>query len=54
MYFYCYFTTGQYGNVPPLGELKEDADGVQHSFEDVSLWTFLVALLVITNRYICI
>jgi hypothetical protein len=43
------FTAGQYGNMSPLGEMKEDADGLQHCFEDVSLHTcigILVALLV--------
>ena len=31
------FTAGQYGNESSLVEVKEDADGLQHSFEDVSL-----------------
>ena len=37
MHIIC-FTIGQYGNVPPLGEVKEDADGLQQNFEDVSIY----------------
>ena len=36
MYFEIYFAIGQYENTP-LGEMKEDADVLQRTFEDVSL-----------------